>query len=159
MCKCVRDNGKVRECHTCYMRRWYRDGGGRAWTKAWREKNRERLLAEQRERQQANPFPHRAKVKACNGRLWQEVLAAYGPVCACCGETEVGFLTMDHINGGGRAHRRQIGNTPVALHRWLRNHGFPKDNFQILCYNCNGSKARIGHCPHADEPVPLGACG
>jgi hypothetical protein len=30
----------------------------------------------------------------------QEVFAAYGAACACCGEREIKFLTIDHTNGG-----------------------------------------------------------
>ena len=40
-------------------------------------------------------------------RWWRELRAqmrrAYGDRCACCGETEPVFLTLDHVHGGGRA--------------------------------------------------------
>jgi len=30
------------------------------------------------------------------------------PFCACCGESDIGVLCLDHINGGGNRHRREI---------------------------------------------------
>jgi hypothetical protein len=52
------------------------------------------------------------------------VMRAYGgehPACLCCGEDGAAFLTLDHINNGGRAHRRQKGNqgVPRASPGWL----------------------------------------
>ena len=44
------------------------------------------------------------------------VLEHYGRRCACCGECNPIFLTIDHINGGGRKHRKEIGN---KINRWL----------------------------------------
>src|SRR2546428_8617676 len=44
--------------------------------------------------------------------LRAEVLRAYSdqsPECACCGETNPAFLTLDHIENGGTAHRRHRG--------------------------------------------------
>lgn len=38
------------------------------------------------------------------------VIEYYGGRCVCCGEVVPEFLTVDHINGGGAAHRREIGD-------------------------------------------------
>src|SRR5436853_1904161 len=49
---------------------------------------------------------------AYRAKLRLEVLKAYGglaPACACCGEGHIQFLTIDHVEGGGRMHRRKIG--------------------------------------------------
>lgn len=94
----------------------------------------------------------KAKCKSCQTvaanylrRLKIEVITAYGGKCACCGVAELAFLTIDHIKGGGGRHRRMIGN----LYRWLKRHGFPKGDFQCLCFNCNcGRKVNGGICPH-----------
>lgn len=64
--------------------------------------------------------------------------------CACCGEANIVFLTIDHINGGGGAHRRQIGKN---FYWWLIKNEFP-DGFQVLCYNCNMAKRDGAECPH-----------
>ena len=48
-------------------------------------------------------------------RLRLEVLAYYSPrgvpECTCCGEQTIQFLAIDHVNGGGRQHRKAIHNT------------------------------------------------
>ena len=81
-------------------------------------------------------------------KLRQEVLAAYGNCCACCGESEQAFLVVDHINGGGRQHRREIGQD--GFYTWLRKEKYP-NGFRLLCENCNGAIARYGVCPHIHE--------
>jgi hypothetical protein len=66
--------------------------------------------------------------------------------CACCGETEISFLSIDHINGGGTKQRRE-NKSLKCLAAWVRSQGYPKD-FQILCMNCNRGKYVYGECPH-----------
>jgi hypothetical protein len=75
----------------------------------------------------------------------QAVLDHYGRHCACCGESEEAFLAIDHVNEDGAAHRREI--PPRTIYHWLSVHGFPP-GFQVLCYNCNIGKYRLGRCPH-----------
>ena len=89
------------------------------------------------------------KARAKLIEMRNETITAYGGGCACCGETEYTFLTVDHINGGGKAHRQEVGRSTAALHRWLRNNGYPKEDFRILCFNCNsGTYLNGGICPH-----------
>lgn len=84
-----------------------------------------------------------------NRRLKQDTVKAYGGACACCGESTFEFLAVDHINGGGRQHRKSIGVTGgSSMYAWLRRHGFPKSQFQLLCHNCNCAKGFYGSCPH-----------
>jgi len=84
-------------------------------------------------------------------KLRTEAFAAYGGAkCACCGETEIMFLSIDHIDGNGSEHRRQIaeGHNSNNFYLWLRKHGYPA-GFQVLCQNCNVGKWRnSGICPH-----------
>lgn len=76
------------------------------------------------------------------------VLTHYGGKCECCGEDEPLFLTVDHINGGGKKHRQEIGGGGFYLHRWLIKNNFP-EGFRILCFNCNcGRSLNKGVCPH-----------
>lgn len=87
--------------------------------------------------------------RASRTRLKMQVFNAYGgPVCACCGEKRVEFLSVDHIHNDGAVHRRIIG--PSKLYRHLRKHGYPP-GYQILCMNCNFAKSRFGMCPHEKE--------
>lgn len=75
----------------------------------------------------------------------QEVLAAYGGKCTCCGESTPEFLVIDHINNDGAAHRKEIGARNIYI--WLRREGYP-EGFQVLCHNCNIAKEFYGACPH-----------
>jgi hypothetical protein len=75
------------------------------------------------------------------------VIDHYGGACACCGEDRHEFLAIDHINGGGRKHRDEIGWGSSKLERWIIKNNFP-DNFRILCNNCNMAYGTYGYCPH-----------
>lgn len=44
-------------------------------------------------------------------RMRLEALQAYGGKCACCGESNVEFLAIDHINGNGNKHRAETRRT------------------------------------------------
>lgn len=82
-----------------------------------------------------------------------KVIEAYGGrKCACdgCLETNIKFLTIDHINGGGSADREKYGSGGT-FYRYLIKNNFPS-GFQILCFNCNcGKNANNGVCPHMDD--------
>jgi len=81
--------------------------------------------------------------------LKRDVFEAYGGArCACCGETLLEGLTLDHINGDGAKKRRETGSG-YDLYRWLKNHGYPP-GFQVLCGTCNSAKGTKDHCPHRD---------
>jgi hypothetical protein len=96
----------------------------------WRERERVRVkLTQPRQRKQ----------------LRKETLEAYGNRCACCGETTPEFLTIDHVANDGAKHRKEIGS---RIYEWLKENGFPKSNFQLLCFNCNCTKGIYGECPH-----------
>ncbi len=91
--------------------------------------------------------------KKIRERIKVAVFAAYGGYkCACCGETEKMFLTIDHVNNNGAEHRRNITGkrTRAGYHtyKWLLKNNFP-DGFQVLCMNCNhGKRMNNGICPH-----------
>lgn len=86
--------------------------------------------------------------------LRAEIIEAYGSKCACCAENNSWFLTIDHINNDGCEHRKQIAGK-MSLYKWLKVHGFPKDRFQLLCWNCNCAKAYFGKCPHQGHVDPM----
>lgn len=68
-----------------------------------------------------------------------------GRLCSCCGESNIVFLTIDHLDNNGSKHRKEITTT---IFRWLRNNNYPK-GFQVLCWNCNLGKYYCkGTCPH-----------
>lgn len=102
------------------------------------------LYAQHRERNIQREKDYQARVR-------QAVLDAYGNTCACCGETEQEFLQLDHINGGGRAHRRSLGSrggNGMNVYRAVRDAGYPKDRYRLLCSNCNFVRRHGRACPH-----------
>lgn len=95
----------------------------------------------------------RANIQRRKDRI--DVLRYYGGRCVCCGETEVGFLTFDHINNDGWTERTGMngrasgGAIILELKKLALNEEYRSD-IQILCYNCNCARQfssdRI--CPH-----------
>jgi hypothetical protein len=73
-------------------------------------------------------------------KLKREMIDAYGGKCAICGESHFEFMTIDHINGRGTQHRKQIGCQNGTMNQWLKKQGWTKDEFRLLCFNCNCSK-------------------
>ena len=96
------------------------------------------------------PEVERAKNRRFRKSLRDDVLDTYGAICVCCGEANRGFLTLDHIDGGGGKHRKARGSS-LSVYIDVRNAGFPKDLYRILCYNCNTGRAHNGGvCPHEE---------
>src|SRR5262245_11897295 len=78
-----------------------------------------------------------AKQKQKQRELKQFVINRYGGACACCGESELAFLAIDHTDGSGAKHRKREGmKSGQAIYRWLQKHAFP-EGFEVLCFNCN----------------------
>lgn len=88
----------------------------------------------------------RIRENAKNAQIRELVLKHYGKSCVCCSEKNTAFLCIDHINGGGEKHRKQIGGGS-AFYKWIVKNDYP-DGFQTLCHNCNFAKWRYGICPH-----------
>lgn len=91
----------------------------------------------------------RAYGKAARRKLRNELLEAYGGKCACCGESRKEFLAIDHVNGDGGQHRKEVGARGV--YNWLRKNGYPKNGFRLLCHSCNLARGLYGYCPHELE--------
>lgn len=81
-------------------------------------------------------------------RAKERAIAQYGGFCACCGETELTFLTIDHVNNDGAEHRREIGSGGSTIYWWLSARDWPP-GYQVLCMNCNLGRQLKGTCPHA----------
>lgn len=95
----------------------------------------------------ANIYNQRLSANNKNAIIRIEIITTYGSKCQCCNEIEPKFLSIDHINNDGAQHRKQVGSGS-RLYKWLKKNNFPKDNFQLLCHNCNLSKGSFGICPH-----------
>jgi hypothetical protein len=116
----------------------------KAATKRWREKH-------QRD--------HSANVRKTNR---DKVYDHYGRTCTCCGEDQIMFLTIDHIDNDGATHRKEMGNRGgSSFFAWMVSADFPS-GFQVLCRNCNwGKHVNGGVCPHqtseGSETIPKGS--
>lgn len=76
-------------------------------------------------------------------QLKLEMILAYGGRCVLCGENKPEFLTIDHINGNGTKHRQSVGvKGGAGIYRWLKNQHWPKNDYRVLCANCNCSMKR-----------------
>ena len=102
---------------------------------------------------QAVSVPEMARAQARYGRkLRMQVVAAYGGKCQCPGGCPVRlfeFLNIDHVNNNGTADRKAKGAS-TGFYRWLLKNGCPKDDYRLLCYNCNMARAKQQdkRCPH-----------
>lgn len=79
--------------------------------------------------------------------LRREVIAAYGGACTCCNEATFEFLTLEHLNNDGAAHRARVGKNAQAQLLDIKRRGFPAE-YTVLCFNCNLAKGIHGSCPH-----------
>jgi hypothetical protein len=132
------------ECKACW----------RARNASYFKKNEAGIKSNVRKWKQANPQNVLDSNNKSRYKLRFSLLSHYSKgkmVCACCGEDHIEFLTIDHVNGGGNAHRRSIGNGRTAsgdvFYYWLRDNNYPP-GFQVLCHNCNHAKTACGGCPH-----------
>jgi hypothetical protein len=115
------------------------------------QRNRERLLERQRIRYHANRDKERAYRVRRSRQYKAEVIQAYGGACACCGETQIEFLSIDHINGKGKQHRKNASGVGHQFFAWLKRQGYPKEGLRVLCHNCNQAIGLYGYCPHQSD--------
>lgn len=123
---------------------------------AARKDGRNTLCREcQRSRYHENGDEERRKARRRNREYhyrhnWrQRAFDLLGAQCICCGEKFVDFLVVDHVEGGGREHRRKTGNGWL-FYRWVVNHPEERHRVQVLCANCNMAKER-GGCPRTKK--------
>jgi hypothetical protein len=93
------------------------------------------------------------KVRDRNRIIRLEVLIHYSqdpPSCACCGETHIEFLELDHPNGDGAEQRRITGARGGPDYYRVRKEGYIQKR-RVLCSNCNQSMGKYGYCPHQLE--------
>lgn len=79
-------------------------------------------------------------------QLKEQVYSHYGKLCNCCGENNIDFLTIDHVNNDGHKDKK-LGKTTKLIMSYIIKNNYP-NSFQILCMNCNFGKRKTGICPH-----------
>jgi hypothetical protein len=123
-------------------------------SKRWRDKHPEKSAERLRAYRQRNKEALSIRGRQRRQNRKAEAMEAYGGKCACCGEDNLVFLTIDHIDGKGGEHRKamqpkaQRSGGGDKTYRWLKANGYP-EGFQCLCFNCNSGRAiNGGICPH-----------
>lgn len=104
---------------------------------------------------------HRLKDFKKREALKIEVLEAYGGCrCVCCGDEHIEWLSLEHPNNDGAAHRRRLLHTLHVSNRCghkfyfkLKQLGFPRDvEMVVLCLPCQQARTRgTKICPHEKE--------
>ena len=138
--------------------------------KEWRKKNRDKLREYEKRYYQKHMEQIRKRKREYYKKWYQkhkdyekqrkkktflkiknEVLSHYSngtPKCVCCGETHIEFLTINHIKGGGRKHREELGiRGGHKFYWWLKKNNYP-EGFNVMCMNCNFAFGVYGYCPH-----------
>jgi hypothetical protein len=114
----------------------------------WYKKNRELILKRDKlkriQRSATQIIKDKQIRKAKHIKLKTRILQAYGgPMCVCCGESDINVLTIDHLNNNGSEHRSELfgkrNGCSVQFYHWLIRNNFPKE-YQVLCSNCNLAK-------------------
>ena len=94
---------------------------------------------------------NRDKINQYNLLLKHTVIEKYGGKCSCCGENQILFLTIDHINNDGNVERDNMKNyNTLSFYMKLKREEI-RDDIQVLCFNCNlGKSINNGICPHIE---------
>lgn len=119
-----------------------------------------------REARQKDPEKYRARCRTWHTKHTEQkkierrlvkyhVVAELGGNCACCGEDDLRFLTIDHINQDGKQHRREVGGSGHHVYLDIKRLGCPKDRFRVLCWNCHMATSRGDICPHKEGAVSV----
>lgn len=113
---------------------------GQAQCKSCKRRKRKAFYAENPGKHMA----HKAYQRAAGLRFKALAISGYGGVCACCGEDVFDLLSIDHIEGGGRAHKKELNRSTIF--RWLVKNNYPS-GFRVLCFDCNCANYN-GSCGH-----------
>lgn len=93
---------------------------------------------------------NRANATKRRKELRQEAIQAYGGACMCCGDKTLEFLQLDHIDGGGREHRKLVTSSDYWRHLKRENY---TAKLRVLCANCHFAATFFGGCPHQGRPA------
>ncbi len=117
----------------------------------------------------------RLKQRQAKLKLRKEVFEAYGGfICAACYENDESILCLDHIHNNGNLHRNTLKppgktynvsshSTYTSIRKEFKATGIWPPGYQVLCPNCNHSKAlhsgslldRVKYLKKANKPVNI----
>jgi hypothetical protein len=114
----------------------------------WRKSNPEMVKAQKRRHTIKYIDKFVSRVRRWKSDEKRRFVEAYGGACTCCGETEITFLTCEHLDRELTKKHREIGLLGSQLYRVIRLEGYPKDKYTVLCMNCNFARKEGKSCPH-----------
>ena len=120
---------KARESHEKSVKRWLALHPN--YHKEWRKRNPNYMS------QYLKPY-----FKLRNPEIKARVMTHYGngvSACVRCGFSDIRALSIDHINGGGYTHRKEIHRSGNTFNWWLISNNYPL-GYQTLCMNCQWIK-------------------
>ena len=85
---------------------------------------------------------HAGQLKAWrdyNKKIRLDAIKMLGGACAQCGYDDWRVLEIDHIEGGGREHRKRVDHK--MQYRNIRDGN--TEGYQLLCANCHGIKSHL----------------
>lgn len=138
---------KNREKMRAYHRAWYRKNAEdmRARSRKFHREHKEYYYKKQKEWASKNPekvAASRKKLVAKNKEraraLRAKMLSDHGGKCVTCGFSDSRALQIDHINGGGKRHRKTFNSGSMYYQHLSKC--WDDSKYQILCANCNQIK-------------------
>lgn len=151
--------GKPRtKCKSCYSREQAVKVRDRYWADPKAYKAKQKAAEAKRRAAGWKPAPRlrfesyfeKKKISGVRRRtrVKRAAFEAYGgAACACCRESNLAFLTLDHVAGNGNVLRRMGEPSGEKLYTRLAKEGYPP-GYQVLCMNCNWARRLSGVCPH-----------
>lgn len=152
ICQVILSPEEQRERKLAYDREWRKKNYAHLriyqnkWARKWRKNNPEK--AKDRDRRYKGKYADYYFRYRCAQKM--QVLAMYGgPICICCGEENIDFLTVEHSFQDGKQHRLKAGSGS-GFYGWLITNDFPQDlGLEVLCWNCQmGRRYHSGVCSH-----------
>lgn len=123
-----------------YSKKYYEEHKEKihSYNMEWIKSNREKQKEYSKKDYQKHIEKRRSRHKEYIQELKSDVLTHYGNnelKCVLCGFDNPLALTIDHTNGGGAIHRKQLGGGGMKVYLWLKRNDYPK-GYRTLCSNC-----------------------
>ena len=134
-CKACVDN--FRKCNMCKKRKPLTDFGGNIYCKECYTKYSKNWYKNNsiKRNKYHTQFRNDRRLKVLN------YISGGDIKCAECGFSDIRILQIDHTKGGGSQERKGVGNITTLYSKILKmDLKEVKENYQILCPNCNWIK-------------------
>ena len=112
------------------------------YRKRWRDyyaKHRTKRLAEVKRHYAIHKKEIRPLHKQYRENLREKFFSMYGHVCALCGFSNKGALTMDHVKNDGAKERKRMDHW-TSLKRAIQK--YCPNRYRVLCMNCQWLERR-----------------